>query len=268
MVDIIDAAMRAAIREKAEAALRFDPEQSAFVATTYVPMAQPMMLPSAVVIALLDEFAQVERERDAFRDMKPGRKSQRRQIMRLRHGDNAKAIEALCKAANEHRDRANAAEAALAAAIDALPEPERSDVVCGSLADHIRYVGEQLAAARQDRETAIGLAAAAEERAEYHRACEGQAWAEAPRALETMREMSEVLQPFADFVSGTSAFWDDTRRIVTLNYDLNTLTVGLFRAAARVLDAYRMSSASRNEASPDIDRARRLLAEQRGGVDG
>lgn len=67
------------------------------------------------VIALLDEIDELRRERDAFRDMKPGRKSQRRQIMRLRHGDNAKAIEALCKAANDHRDRANRAESDLAA---------------------------------------------------------------------------------------------------------------------------------------------------------
>ena len=47
--------------------------------------------------------------------------------------------------------------------------------------------------------------------------------------------LRKALQPFADFIAGTDPTWDDRRRIATLNYDFDKLTVGVFRAAAAAL---------------------------------
>ncbi len=51
-------------------------------------------------------------------------------------------------------------------------------------------------------------------------------------------QMAEALRPFAEFVRDVDPFWDDQRRISTLNLEFNKLTVGLFRAAAAALAAY------------------------------
>lgn len=47
--------------------------------------------------------------------------------------------------------------------------------------------------------------------------------------------MATALRPFADFIEGTDPSWDDRRRIGSLNYDFDKLTLGLFRRAKAAL---------------------------------
>jgi hypothetical protein len=51
-------------------------------------------------------------------------------------------------------------------------------------------------------------------------------------AAETARD---ALEPFAAFIEKTDPFWDDDRRIATLNYDFDKLKLGLFRRAREAL---------------------------------
>jgi hypothetical protein len=63
--------------------------------------------------------------------------------------------------------------------------------------------------------------------------------ARANRLQAALDEAREALKPFADFVEGTDPMWADNRRIATLNYDFDKLTVGIFRRARAIRAAKR-----------------------------
>ena len=75
------------------------------------PITYDLVDARARIAELERDLQATKRERDGFRDLKPGRASQRRQIMRLRHGDQAKAIRKLCSRASAAGQRARDAEA-------------------------------------------------------------------------------------------------------------------------------------------------------------
>ncbi|WP_406853528.1 hypothetical protein ABEG18_13225 [Alsobacter sp. KACC 23698] len=53
-----------------------------------------------------------------------------------------------------------------------------------------------------------------------------------------IEELTEALKPFAEFIDGTGPLWADERRISTLNYDFDKLTLGIFRRARTALSAH------------------------------